>query len=331
MKSAIRTGTFPVAERKYNIMTYEKIYLRQLFPGLCERTVDELAKERHEHSARQGMLDRPWAEYSEPSLTTYIPDNSVEVDPARRRPAIIVCPGGGYNMLSFREAEPIALEFMARGYAAFVLNYEVAPVRYPAALLQLSAAVAVVRRRADEFGVDPDAIAVTGYSAGGHLTASLGCFWNKPFIAEKLGLAPGENKPNAMVLGYPVIIGDGPFANKGSIDNLLGADATHEEREKMSLEKCVTSDTAPAFIWHTFFDQCVAVENALEFAAALRRENIRFELHIFEDGQHGLSTCNAGVYHGEELTRLRETINHAHRWIDLSDEWMKVLFDVKDR
>ena len=99
----------------------------------------------------------------------------------------------------------------------------------------------------------------------------------------------------------------------------------------MSLEKCVTSETAPAFIWHTFFDQAVAVENSLEFAAALRRENIKFELHIFEDGQHGLSICNAEVYHGEELKRLNETIAHARRWVDLSDEWMKVLFDIKDR
>ena len=134
-----------------------------------------------------------------------------------------------------------------------------------------------------------------------------------------------------MVLGYPVIIGDGPFANKGSIDNLLGPDASHEEREKMSLEKCVTSETAPAFDPADVLRSGGRRRRTPEFAAALRRENIKFELHIFEDGQHGLSICNAEVYHGEELKRLNETIAHARRWVDLSDEWMKVLFDIKDR
>ena len=107
-------------------------------------------------------------------LYTYIRDESPEME-AHRRPAVVICPGGGYGMTSDREAEPVALKFLEKGFQCFVLRYSVEPVRFPAALLQLATAVAMVRSRADEWHVNADKIAVCGFSAGGHLAASLAC------------------------------------------------------------------------------------------------------------------------------------------------------------
>ncbi|MDR3552786.1 MAG: alpha/beta hydrolase, partial [Clostridia bacterium] len=228
----------------------------------------------------------------EPILTSYCPDNTPEVDPDRKFPSIVICPGGGYEFTSDREAEPVALNFAASGYNTFVLRYSLAPARYPQALLELSAAMAFVRRHAEEFHVDPEQIAVCGFSAGGHLACSLGTLWQEPFIAETLKLAAGENRPNAMILCYPVI-SSGIFAHRGSFDNLLGTDAPAGLLEKTSLEKQVGPGTPPAFIWHTFDDDVVPVQNALLLAQALRDHNVPFELHIFPHGAHGLSLCDS--------------------------------------
>ena len=154
-------------------------------------------------------------------LTAYAIANSKEIQPDRRRPGVLICPGGGYSFTSAREAEPVALQFVAAGISAFVLDYSVAPARYPTQLLEASAAMALMRRRAGEWNLNSDMLAVCGFSAGGHLAASLGTLWNEPFLPEALGTAPGENRPNAMVLCYPVITA-GEMAHRGSFDCLLG-------------------------------------------------------------------------------------------------------------
>ena len=115
-------------------------------------------------------------------LYTYILDNSVEMRPNRKRPVIVICPGGGYTMTSDREAEPIAMQYLARGYHAVILRYSVAPARYPLALLQLAKSVAYLREHAEEFHIDTAKIILQGFSAGAHLAASLGVFWKEKFI-----------------------------------------------------------------------------------------------------------------------------------------------------
>ena len=120
------------------------------------------------------------------NLFTYFLDNSPEIDPERKRPVVLICPGGGYAMTSDREAEALAVKFMAMGYHAAILRYSVAPARFPEALLQLATAVAMLRENAEKWHIDTDKIVIQGSSAGGHLAASLGVFWNKPFVAEAL-------------------------------------------------------------------------------------------------------------------------------------------------
>lgn len=257
------------------------------------------------------------------TLTIYARDNSPEIAPNRKRPAVIVCPGGGYAFRSDREAEPVALEFLTRGYQAFILNYSVAPVKYPAALLEAAAAFAYIRSNADALHVNPDAISVCGFSAGGHLTASIGTLWNDPMLSEVLGVPNEQFKPNALVLSYPVI-SSGEFAHVGSFDNLAGDDA--QLRKYLSLEDRVGEHTPPSFIWHTFTDGTVPVENSLMFANAMRKHNIPFELHIFPDGYHGLSLGT-----DETLSCAADRVNeHISVWMNLCDRWLKTMFSLCD-
>lgn len=227
----------------------------------------------------------------QPKLYAYTQAAEQPDIPAGKRPAIVICPGGGYAMTSDREAEPIARRFLSLGFPCFVLRYTVgASLLFPAPQLELAAAVAMVRSRAEEWRIDPDKIVVCGFSAGGHLAASLGMFWNRSFLTDPLGFQHGEARPNGLILAYPVIT-SGPFTHLGSMQNLLGS--RYEEcLELVSLEKQVTADTPPVFLWHTFEDSIVPVENALLLAAALREKGISLEMHILPHGDHGLALAD---------------------------------------
>ena len=150
-----------------------------------------------------------------PTLTTYILDYE-DCYVFTERPLVLICPGGGYENISVREGEPIAMQFNAMGYHAAVLNYSVAPARYPAALLELASAMVTIRKHVKEWHIDPNKILVQGSSAGGHLAASLGCFWNSEFLVNEV--AGGDEsllKPNGLILSYPVIT-SGEFAHRDS-------------------------------------------------------------------------------------------------------------------
>ena len=227
------------------------------------------------------------------SFTGYILENSAEYCSDRKRPAVLICPGGGYAFTSDREATPIAMCFLAAGISAFVLRYSCAPdgVRFPTQLCEAAAAMKVIRSHASEWNLDEKRIAVCGFSAGGHLAASLGVFWNSDLLKER-GLGGESCRPDAMVLSYPVIT-SGPKAHRGSFENLLGDQANDEAMLTLtSLEKQVTADTPPAFLWHTWTDGGVPVQNSLLFASALAEQGIGAELHIYPRGGHGLSLGN---------------------------------------
>ncbi len=250
-------------------------------------------------------------------LHTYFLDASPELRCGERRPCVVICPGGGYEYTSDREAEPIALAFAARGLHACVLRYPCAPARFPAALCALAQAVAWVRAHAGENHVDPAGVSVCGFSAGGHLAGSLGVFWNEPFLARETGLSPDVMRPDKMVLGYPVITG-GEFAHKGSFDNLLGEDADEARRAAVSLEKCVSAQTPPAFLWHTYTDPAVPVENTLLMAGALRRAGVPFELHIYSIGTHGLALASPLTANMQGYGVQPECTG----WVELAASWL---------
>jgi len=218
----------------------------------------------------------------------------------------------------------MALQFVAMGHHAAVLRYSVAPAKYPTALLEVAKSIQLIREHAEEWYVDKDKIVIEGCSAGGHLAASYGVYWSEPFVAEALGIADSQTaeallKPNGLILSYPVIT-SGEFAHRGSFVNLLG-DRQEELNDAMSLEKHVNEKVPPVFLWHTFADQVVPVENSLFFAAALRRANISTEFHMYPKGVHGLSLAN-------ELTRNASGgcyLPDCSSWIGLVKTWLNNL------
>ena len=258
---------------------------------------------------------------SEAIISAYIPENSEEININKKRETIIICPGGGYEFTSDREAEPIALKFVAQGFNAVVIRYSIAPVRYPTALLELAETVRYVREKEKEWNVDTEKVIVCGFSAGGHLAGSLGVLWNNEIIEKYLDIKNEEVKPNAMILCYPVI-SSGEFAHKGSFDSLLGEKEAEISRENLSLEKLVSIETPKTFLWHTFDDGTVPVQNSLLFSNALASNKVQFELHIYPSGVHGLGLC-------EEITAMngrREHINsHIASWFNLACQWIKTL------
>ena len=218
-------------------------------------------------------------------LHAYVPDVVEGIETPRR--SIIICPGGGYRFRSDREADPVALVFAAMGFNAFIVDYHVAPAVHPAALFDVAHAVAWVRAHAAECCADPDKIAVMGFSAGGHAACHLGVRWHDADQMAAFGLTPDQARPNAMVLCYPVITG-GEFAHRGSFEHLTGTEDI-SVHARFSLDEMVTEQTPPTFLWHTWEDGSVPVENTLLMTAALRRHRVQAEVHIFPKGGHGLS------------------------------------------
>ena len=249
-------------------------------------------------------------------LTTYLisPSEAIEI---KRRPLILVCPGGGYTFVSDREAEMFALQWNAYGFHAAVLRYSVAPAVYPTALLELGKAMQMIKEHADAWDVDPDKILLEGSSAGGHLAASLGMFWNKPFLAEKLGVDSKMLRPAGMILNYPVIT-SGPYAHDDSFRSLLG-DRYEAKKAEMSLENQVSADTPPAFLWHTNEDSSVPAENSLLLALEMRKHHIPVELHLYAKGGHGLGLA-------DERTMCVDGSGvepECQSWMELAYRWIR--------
>lgn len=243
-----------------------------------------------------------------------------------KRKAILVIPGGGYNIVcSDREGYMVANAFIPYGYNAFVLNYSVARKRvYPAQLIEASLAIKHIRDNAEEYGIDPEKVFATGFSAGGHLCAALGTMWYREEVLKAIpDMEYGYNKPTAIMPIYPVISGtDHPHI--GSFQNLLGKDEpTKEELEYVSAERCVDEKSAPAFIAHSAPDTCVPVQNSIVFANAYANAKIPFTLHIFPNGPHGMAL-------GTKLTscgyKEMEQPDFA-KWVEMAVDWAEMICD----
>ncbi len=249
-------------------------------------------------------------------LDTYIISETHRKNPAPR-PTVLVLPGGGYGSLSARETEPIALAFNAMGVNACVLYYSCAPAVFPTALEEAARAVAYMRNHARAWNVGK--IFVNGYSAGGHLAASLGVFWNRDFLHERTGLSARQVRPDGLILAYPVIT-SGAFRHDGSFRNLLGADYEDpQKRVLVSLEEQVSADTPPVFIWSTYEDTAVPVENTLLFACSLRQKMVPLEMHIYPPGPHGLSRGD------EEMNPPEQVYPEVTQWMAQSVRWLNGL------
>ncbi len=266
-----------------------------------------------------------------PELHCYIPSNYEEIEIDRKRPAVIVCPGGAYRICSERESEAIALQYLAADMAAFILYYSAGleKATFPRCTLEALSAIKTVRENSGQWNIDPQKIAILGFSAGGHLAASTGAFWNTDLAKEHF-----EDyqlcKPNAAVLCYPVITG-GEFAHLGSMHSLFGYEVTQEQRDSVSIEKLVTESYPPTFLWHTATDKGVPVQNSLLMASALANHHIPFEMHVYPTGVHGLGLADertAKHENGIPAPHLLEI--RPRRWVKDSIAFLKdVAFQTK--
>ena len=255
-------------------------------------------------------------------LTTYILDRSPEIDPAPK-PLILICPGGGYEYTSDREAEPVALCFNAMGFHAAVLRYSCAAPAYPTALEEAALSFAEIRKNAKKWNVDPERIYIQGGSAGGHLAFSYAVFYGEEELLKLSGLTAEEARPAGVILSYPVI-SSGKYAHRGSFEALIGKPydkmKTDPLFKKLSLETQVKADTPPVFVWHTWPDDCVPVQNTLLLLDALAKKKVPTEVHIFPEGGHGLGLCNeVTMCPGEHYGVQPE----CEQWMRLAGDWIK--------
>lgn len=227
----------------------------------------------------------------------------------RKRPAILVLPGGGYYHTSAREGEPVALRFAAAGYAAFVLHYSCAPTaRYPVALREAAMAMRYIRQNADAFGVDSRMVAALGFSAGGHLCGCLGTLFDSQVVSDLGG--PELLRPDALCLCYPVTVSWGR-THEGSFRNLCGDD--EELRQRLSLERLVRPDMPPVFLWHTRSDGSVPCVGSLILARAIEETGVDFAMHIYRRGVHGLATGGLESNPPESLTDISPDVS---QWME---------------
>lgn len=237
------------------------------------------------------------------------------------RPAMLILPGGGYCHCSPREGEPIAVSFMDLGIQCFVLDYSVAPEhRWPQALLEVCAAMDLIRENAADWHIDPEKILISGFSAGGHLAASYCTLRHCEEIRQHI------TAPDAAgaLLCYPVITAQPGLRHTGSFQCLTGREElTPDIIRQFSLERHVKKGvTPPTFLWHTASDGSVPVENSLLYAGALSREGIPFALHIFPEGRHGLAT-------GDKRTVEESAVNpQVAQWIGLARLWITDLLKL---
>ncbi len=242
-----------------------------------------------------------------PTLTPFLPAAGTATGAA-----IVICPGGGYGGLANHEGADYALYLNQHGITAFVLKYRLGShgYRHPRMLEDAQRAIRTVRARAAEWNLDSKRIGIMGSSAGGHLASTALTHFDagKPDAADPI--ERHSSRPDLGILCYPVIT-MGSNTHQGSKNNLLGKDPSPQLVELLSSEKQVTAATPPCFIWHTAEDKGVKVENSLEFAAALQKHGVPFDLHVYQKGRHGIGLADKAPF------------SKAHPWSKDLVFWLK--------
>lgn len=286
------------------------------------------------------------------TLTTYIIAEKGELRGQGKRPAVLICPGGGYFNCSDREAEPVALQFNAMGYHAFVLRYstytqgknelpdifgksiEASPLTaHPAPVRDIGKAMLLICEHSEEWSVDMKRVAVCGFSAGGHNAAMYGVYWDKPLLTDYLKVEKEMIRPAALILGYG--LSDYIYMKNRDFDNPMDRDffrasnkaylGTEQPDEEMlravSPARLVTDQVPPAYIWATSADKMVPVQHSIRMAHALADHGVPFELHIFEEGPHGLSVATQA-----SAMSMLQIEPDAAKWVPLAASWLKKRF-----
>jgi acetyl esterase/lipase len=246
------------------------------------------------------------ADVDKPDLTRYVASQK------KVPTGIIVCPGGGYVHLAMSyEGTDIAKWLNTMGISAFVLKYRLGPkYHHPAELDDAQRAIRYVRAHAAEFGIDPHHIGIWGFSAGGHLASTAGTHFDNGTPNSADPIDRESSRPDFMILAYPVITFEEPYAHRGSRDALLGPNPDPALVELLSNEEHVTKDTPPTFLFHTSDDPVVPVQNSIYFYLALRRAGVPAEMHIYEHGKHGVG--------------LAQDIPELSTWPTLLANWLKL-------
>jgi acetyl esterase/lipase len=261
-----------------------------------------------------------------PNIHAYLHDED-DTD----RDCMLILPGGGYRICAPHEGEHVAIEFYNRGMNTFVLTYSTdITIAFPLKrqpLDDISRAVRLLRSNAEEYNISGKKLIVCGFSASGHLCASLITHYKDVHDIDP-EYDRISNRPDAAILSYPVIT-TGEFTHDSSLETLLGKDASEDELEYFSLEKHVSKDTPPCFLWQTQTDELVPVENSYLFAMALRRSGIPFAHYVFPAGLHGLGTVKnlsdeEGDYTMEQVYRAIQAVREG-RGINVSEELRAVL------
>ncbi len=237
-----------------------------------------------------------------PKLTVYLPEAS-----SQKTPAIIICPGGGYSGLAMdHEGHQVAKWLNSLGIAGIIVNYRRGiPHPHPTPIFDATNAIAMTRLHADQWNIDSSKVGILGFSAGGHLAGSTGIY---PGLVGGLTFAERE-KPDFMLMIYPVVSMTTDYIHKGSRRYLLTEDVDWIEANLLSLEKQVTENTPPTFLTSTADDQAVPVENSTHLFLALKKAGVPSEFHIYESGRHGLG--------------LGPKDNSFSDWPSRAEEWLK--------
>lgn len=283
------------------------------------------------------------------SLTIYVIGEKGQLSDVGKRPAVIICPGGAYIGCSDREAEPVALKYNAMGYQAFVLRYSTymegklefprvlsalkpkEHCQHPTPVREIGKAMLMIRENADEWFVDTDKIIICGFSAGAHNSAMYTTYWHTPLLTEYFGVDKEMLRPAAAILGYT--LSDYIFMkenlnqdsqeifNLSNLSYLGNTDPTEDKLHEVSPARNVTEHNPPSFLWATAADTLVPVQHSLCMAHALANHKVPFEMHIFEEGAHGLSIATQAS--SVSQSQINEDVA---KWIDLVDAWLKKRF-----
>ncbi|MCR2807497.1 alpha/beta hydrolase [Paenibacillus soyae] len=221
---------------------------------------------------------------------------------------VIICPGGAYHRRAPHEAYPVAEWLNAIGVSAAVLHYRVYPYAYPSAWLDGKRAIRYAREHAREWNIDPEHIGMLGFSAGGHLASMVGTQFDAGDPSAEDPVERHSSRPDALILCYPVISFREPYTHAGSREVQLGPEPEDHLIQLLSNEQQVNENTPPAFLWHTAEDVAVPPENSMLFAMELARHRIPYELHVFEEGRHGIG--------------LADEVPDTARWMELCERWL---------